>query len=146
MIILLRTLPTLIRLPLLNHVYSSIRAHFPPTAPLYAAATHLLATRPLYDVAYDPKTSEPKVSLNVGDDVPTESTVRVEGEALVDAVGEIVDEYWKACKGKKGKGKGKEQASIAVWESFCGWLEEAEEASEDENLVSPLNLDGEDER
>lgn len=138
MIMLLRTLPTTLRLPLLAHVYASLRTHFTPTTPSYADATHLVATRSLYDVAYDAKIKEPQLSLNIDDEPELTSPVRVEGEAFVDAVGEVVEEYWKACKGKKGKGKGKEQASIAVWERFCTWLEEVEEESDDENLVRSL--------
>lgn len=67
-----------------------------------------------------------------------DETPVVTGEAFVDAVGEAVESYWTACKGKKGKGKSKEKADVKVWESFCSWLEEMEESVEDENLVSFL--------
>lgn len=62
--------------------------------------------------------------------------VGVVGEAFVDAVGEAVSIYWTACQGKKGKGKEREKADVAVWEGFCTWLEEMEEEVEDESLVS----------
>lgn len=64
----------------------------------------------------------------------------VEGEKLVDAVGECVEVYWKACKGRKGKGKSKEKASVKVWERFCEWLEGMAEQTDEENLVSCLEL------
>lgn len=131
MISLLRVLPSLLRLPLLDHVYKSLSTHCPPTSPEYASAIHILATSPLYDVAYDPTQTkeEMKAEESSGDDL-----VRVEGEDFVDAIGKAVETYWSACKGKKGKGKGK--VDVAVWESFCSWLEEMEEEVEDENLVS----------
>lgn len=122
---LLRTLPSPLRLPLLSHVYASLSSHFPSSSPSFADAVILLATRPLYDVAYNPKHKE----------LDSEGGFRVEGEALVDAVGEVVDEFWKACKGKKGKGKAKEKADVKVWEAFCSWLEATEDEVEDENLV-----------
>ena len=140
MIILLRTLPTTLRLPLLAHVYASLRTHATSTSADLANATHLIATRSLYDLAYDPKIKEAPLQLNIDDESELTSPIRVEGEAFVDAVGEVVEEYWKACQGKKGKGKGKEQASTAVWERFCSWLEEMEDESQDENLVRPLFL------
>lgn len=62
----------------------------------------------------------------------------MEGERLVDAVGSTVEVYWKACKGRKGKGKGKEKAPVKVWEAFCAWLEEMAEEVEEENLVRGL--------
>lgn len=136
MIILLRILPSSLRLSLLAHVYNSLRLNISTTSSSYAAATHLFATRSLYDVAYDPKNQEPKAPLQVDSIAATSSEIRVEGESFVDAVGAVVEEYWKACKGKKGKGKGKEKASMEVWESFCTWLEEMEQESQDENLVS----------
>lgn len=125
---LLRTLPSPLRLPLLSTVYASLSSHFPSSSSSYADAITLLATRPLYDVAYNPKHK----------DVDSEGGFRVEGEALVDAVGEVVDEFWKACKGKKGKGKAKEKADVKVWEAFCAWLEATEDEVEDENLVRPV--------
>jgi len=67
---------------------------------------------------------------DVQDDEPE---IAVEGEALVDGVGAAAEEYWKACRGKKGKGKAK--ADGKVWESFCAWLEEMEDQVEDENLT-----------
>lgn len=116
-ITLLRILPSSLRLPLLEHVYTSLAAHHPSTP----AATALLATRPMHDLAYDADSPEPKL---------------LDGEALVDAVGQVVDGFWKACKGKKGKGKEREKAPVEVWEAFCEWLEEMEDKSADENLVS----------
>lgn len=141
MINLLRILPSLLRLPLLAHVYASLRSHFEPTSTSYAPATHVLATRALYDVAFDPKVKESTVSLYIDAEAPAASEVRVQGEAFVDAVGEVVEEYWKACKGRKGKGKAKEKAPVQVWESFCSWLEELEDEAEDENLVRPLRAE-----
>lgn len=56
----------------------------------------------------------------------------------MDAIGLVVDTYWKACKGKKGKGK--EKADVKIWEAYCTWLEEMEEEVEDESLVSHRQL------
>lgn len=122
---LLRTLPSSLRLPLLEHVYTSLAAQHPSSSPSYAAAVSILATRPMHDQAYDPAVPESA-------DLPS-----LEGEALVDAVGQVVDEYWKACKGKKGKGREREKAPVEVWEAFCQWLEDMEDESDDENLVHP---------
>lgn len=93
--------------------------------PATPAATALLATRPMHDLAYDP-------------DAPITPAAALAGEALVDAVGQVVDGFWKACKGKKGKGKEREKASVEVWEAFCEWLEDMEDQSADENLVRPF--------
>ena len=121
---LLRTLPSSLRLPLLSRVYTSLAEHHPASSPSYPTAVELLATRPMHDFAYTPDQSSPAA---------------LGGEALVDAVGAVVDEFWRACKGKKGKGKEREKASVEVWEKFCAWLEEMEDDSSDENLVRPLS-------
>ncbi|KAL8287363.1 hypothetical protein RQP46_003815 [Phenoliferia psychrophenolica] len=123
LITLLRTISSSLRLPLLAHVYTSLAEHHPSTSPSYPSAVELLATRPMYDIAYDPTVKDGT------------APAALEGEALVDAVGAVVDEFWKACKGKKGKGKEREKAPVEVWERFCGWLEEMEDESTDENLT-----------
>ncbi|SDA01450.1 BZ3500_MvSof-1268-A1-R1_Chr10-1g02678 [Microbotryum saponariae] len=124
----LRSLPSPLRLSLLKHTYASMTTPFTPSSPDYARALHILATRHLYDVAYNPKRAKK------GGPVPDTTTIQVKGEKLVDAVAAGVDQYWKACKGKKGKNK--ETAHLAVWEAFCSWLEKMLEQVEEDNLVS----------
>ncbi|KAK4700258.1 U3 small nucleolar RNA-associated protein 6, partial [Phenoliferia sp. Uapishka_3] len=119
LITLLRSLPSSLRLPLLSHIYSSLSTHHPTNA----TATTLLCTRYMHDFPYDSNKKEDSQQTGL------------EGEELVDCVGRCVEEFWKACKGKKGKGKEREKVSTEVWESFCGWLEEVEEESTDENLT-----------
>lgn len=132
MISVLRPLPSTLRLPLLAHVYASLSANVPASSPFYSQALHILATRHLYDVAYDAKKA--KKTAAAGEAVMVDGEqIMVTGEKLVDAIAAGTDVYWKACKGKKGKSK--ERAPIAVWESFCGWLEEIAEGIDDESLV-----------
>ena len=91
-----------------------------------------MATRHLYDIAYDAKKA--KRAAAAGLPAQVEGQIVAEGEKLVDAIAYATEVYWKACKGKKGKSK--ERAPVAVWEGFCGWLEEMVDIVEDENLVS----------
>ncbi|ORY76857.1 U3 small nucleolar RNA-associated protein 6-domain-containing protein [Leucosporidium creatinivorum] len=126
---ILRPLASSLRTSLLTHVYTSLHAHFPSSSPSYSSALHILATRSLYDLPFSAK--HPKRPT---DEQVAAGEVLVEGEKLVDAVGECVEVYWKACKGRKGKGKSKEKASVKVWEGFCEWLEGMAEQTEEENL------------
>ncbi|GAA6037368.1 hypothetical protein JCM8097_008533 [Rhodosporidiobolus ruineniae] len=145
----LRPLPSPLRLPLLQHVYSLLSLCVPPTSPSYPAALHLLATRRLYDVPYvPPKASKKRKAEDAQTAEPEDpNAIKVEGEKLVDAVGKATDEYWKVLKvyGKKGNGKGKEvEGSVAVkvqeiWEQFCAWLEEMSEETEEDDLLEFLS-------
>ncbi|KDE05313.1 hypothetical protein MVLG_04344 [Microbotryum lychnidis-dioicae p1A1 Lamole] len=126
----LRPLPSPLRLSLLKHTYASMTTQFTPSSPDYARALHILTTRHLYDVAYNPKRAKK------GGPFPDTTTIQVKGEKLVDAVAAGVDQYWKACKGKKGKNK--ETAPLAVWEAFCSWLETMLEQVEEDNLHTYL--------
>lgn len=128
---ILRPLASPLRTSLLTHVYTSLHAHFPSSSPSYAPALHILATRALYDLPFSTKNPKRPTEEQVA-----AGEVLVEGEKLVDAVGECVEVYWKACKGRKGKGKSKEKASVKVWEGFCEWLEGMAEQTDEENLVS----------
>ena len=137
----LRSLPSSLRMSLLAHVHASLSTHFPSTDSSYPAALRLLATRGLYDVPFDPK--QPKLPTN---EQVASGEVLVEGEKLVDALGEATATWWKAVKGGKGKGKNKatdkkQSAGVKVelWEAFCEWLEEMSEEVDDEeteDLVS----------
>ncbi|KAK4045962.1 U3 snoRNP protein [Microbotryomycetes sp. JL201] len=127
---ILRELPTRLRLSLLDYVYESLRSHFDQTHPQYAQAISVNATRFMSDFAFNPE--QPTTGDQLG------------GEAMVDAVGKTVDEFWKACKGRKGKAKNKDKAPTAVWEEFCSWITRTLEQVEDEALREYLasNLDG----
>ncbi|KAM0790144.1 hypothetical protein ACM66B_005466 [Microbotryomycetes sp. NB124-2] len=126
---ILRNLPTRLRFSLLDHVYESLRAHINQSHPHFAQAVSIFATRFMYDFAFDPEQ-------------PSET--QLEGEVFVDAVGKIVEEFWKACKGRKGKARSRDKAPTAVWEAFCSWLAETLEDIEDEALREFLtsNLEG----
>lgn len=132
MISVLRPLPSALRLPLLAHIYVSLKSHTPPSSALYPQAVRVLATRHLYDVPYDAKKAKKAAAAGVS--IEYDGQIMVTGEKLVDAIAYATEVYWKACKGKKGKSK--DRAPVAVWESFCGWLEEISEDVDDENLVS----------
>ncbi|SCV73900.1 BQ2448_6330 [Microbotryum intermedium] len=125
----LRSLPSPLRLSLLKHAYASMTTQFTPSSPHYPQALHILTTRHLYDVAYNSKRGKKGP-------VPDAATIQVKGEKLVDAVAAGVDQYWKACKGKKGKDK--ETAPLAVWETFCSWLEEMLDEVDEDNLHTYL--------
>ncbi|KPV71623.1 uncharacterized protein RHOBADRAFT_56467, partial [Rhodotorula graminis WP1] len=111
---ILRPLPSPLRLPLLSHVYASLSANVSPSSPSYPAALHLLATRPLYDVAYAPPSKKSKKRSADDAEVaePEDPTaIKVSGEKLVDAVGQACDEYWAVLKGLGGgQGGGRKAA------------------------------------
>ncbi|GAA5993052.1 hypothetical protein JCM11641_006645 [Rhodosporidiobolus odoratus] len=141
---ILRPLPSLLRLPLLQHVYSTIPAFVPPTAAAYPAALHILATRRLYDVPYvPPKLSKKRKADDAEVAEPEDpNAIKVQGEKLVDAVGKATEEYWKVLKGHGHKSKGKAKEGVEaqkVWEQFCAWLEEMAEEMEDEDLLEFLS-------
>ncbi|BGP50153.1 U3 snoRNP protein [Rhodotorula kratochvilovae] len=148
---ILRPLPSPLRLPLLSHVYASLTANILPSSPSYPAALHLLATRRLYDVPFvAPKKSKKRTADDAEVAEPEDpSSIKVDGEKLVDAVGKACEEYWRVLKGlkaKKGKGKEREGEGVRaqaqaqqMWEQFCGWLEEMAEETEDEDLLAFLS-------
>ncbi|BGP18225.1 hypothetical protein JCM10213_007854 [Rhodosporidiobolus nylandii] len=145
---ILRPLPSPLRLPLLQHVYTSLSSSIPSTSPSYPSALHILATRRLYDVAYvPPKSSKKRKADDAQVAEPEDPTaIKVEGEKLVDAVGKAAEEYWQVLKplgrkSKKGKEKEGGQAIEAqkIWEQFCAWLEEMAEETEDEDLLEFLS-------
>lgn len=127
LIALLRSLPSPLRSSLLAHVYASLTAHHPSSSPSHAAAIHLLATRFLYDVPYDPSVRGPADLSTIDHD--EQEVVRVEGEELVDAIAQAVEVYWNACQAEGKAG------DVKVWEGFCSWLEEMQEFVDEENLV-----------
>ncbi|GAA6025783.1 hypothetical protein JCM10207_002520 [Rhodosporidiobolus poonsookiae] len=142
----LRPLPSPLRLPLLQHVYTSLSSFISSTSPSYPAALHILASRRLYDVPYvAPKSSKKRKADDAQVAEPEDpAAIKVEGEKLVDAVGKGCEEYWKVLKGlgKKSKGKGKEREGIKsqeIWEQFCAWLEELAEETEDDDLLEFLS-------
>ncbi|GAA5860752.1 hypothetical protein JCM3774_006274 [Rhodotorula dairenensis] len=153
----LRPLASPLRLPLLAHVYASLRANILPSTPSYPAAVHILATRSLYDIAYvPPKQSKKRKADEIAAVEQDPFAVQVRGEKLVDAVGHACGEYWavlnkvKADQKGKGKEKGHEkkkrqelsspspssnsgQQAQQLWERFSGWLEEmADQVQEEE--------------
>lgn len=118
-----------------------MRSHFAADSPHHPSVVHLLSTSTLYDAEYDAKIKEPTVIVASDDESPFAANrmdaVRVEGEALVDSIGRVVDSYWKVLKPRKGKGTLVPQ--LALWENFCGWLEQSIEFHEsEEDLVSSL--------
>lgn len=146
----LRPLPSTLRTSLLSHVYatlSSTRLH-DQTSPSYSAFFHLYATRSLYDVSYAPPRSSKKRKTDDAEVLESEDPdeVKVQGEKLVDAVGNVTQEYWKVLQGKdrtkvsKGKGRshGGDESTQKLWECFASWLEEMGEAVHDEDLVSSV--------
>ncbi|GAA5977679.1 hypothetical protein JCM10908_005054 [Rhodotorula pacifica] len=148
-----RPLASPLRLPLLSHVYASLRANVLPSTPSYPDAVHILATRHLYDVAYVPPKKNSK-KRKADEMAPAEVeqdpfAIQVQGERLVDAIGKACDEYWSVLKklgglaSKKGKGKEKEAESSPqarqLWERFSGWLEEMAEQTEEEDLLEYLS-------
>ncbi|GAA5825398.1 hypothetical protein JCM11251_006966 [Rhodosporidiobolus azoricus] len=141
---ILRPLPSPLRLPLLQHVYSSLSSFISPTSPSYPAALHILSTRHLYDVAYlPPKQSKKRKADDAQTAEPEDpNAIKVEGEKLVDAVGKACEEYWKVLKGLGKKGKGKEREGVKtqqIWEQFAAWLEEMADETKDDDLLEFLS-------
>ncbi|GAA5878944.1 hypothetical protein JCM8547_003254 [Rhodosporidiobolus lusitaniae] len=144
---ILRPLPSPLRLPLLQHVYTTLSSSITPSSPFYPAALHILATRRLYDVPYVPPKSSKKRKADEAEVAEPEdlTAIKVKGEKLVDAVGQAAEEYWKVLKGlgkKSLEGKGQEQEGVKaqeIWEKFCGWLEEMADEVENEDLLEFLS-------
>ncbi|KAK4046400.1 U3 snoRNP protein [Microbotryomycetes sp. JL221] len=132
----LRTLPSRLRTSLLSHVYDSLRDHIDVSSPAYPQALKILATRHLYDIVFNPKKAVETTPVDP-------ALIHVEGEELVDAIGEAVEEFWMACKGKKGKHSSKNKAPVTVWETFCQWLADMADEVDNEALLEFLmsNLD-----
>jgi hypothetical protein len=127
-----RSIGSTLRLPLLAHLYASLQSNFTSESTNYAQVVHTLSTTSLYDVEYDPKVKT-TIALDSNGTTVDEDEIKVDGEDLVDSIGQVVESYWKVLKGKKGKSSA--IIRVEIWETFCEWLESMINEADDEDLV-----------